>query len=45
MAVLKGPLFGNVAGIEQGLSAFAALALKNEDNRRLLGAAGACEGE
>ena len=45
MAVLKGPLFGNVAGIELGLGAFAALALKNEDNRRLLGAAGACEGE
>ena len=45
VAVLRGPLSSSAGVAEAGLGAMKNLAYKNDDNRRLLGAAGACAGE
>ena len=42
--VLRGPLSDSAGVTEAGLGALGTLAV-DDDNRRLLGAAGACEGE
>ena len=44
MAVLRGPFYSNTSVIEQGLWAIRNLAVR-DDNSRLLGTAGACEGD
>ena len=44
VAVLRGPLSSSEGVAEAGLDAMRILAI-NDDNRRLLGAAGACDGE
>ena len=44
MALLEGPLSSTAEVTKQGLSAIRNLAV-SEENRRLLGAAGACNGE
>ena len=44
VAILRGPLSGSASVVEQGLRAIQNLAI-NDENRRLLGAAGACKGE
>ena len=43
-AVLRGPLSSNEGVAKAGLVAMCTLAI-NDDNKRLLGAAGACDGE
>ena len=45
VAVLEGSLSSNVAVTKAGLRAIGNLADNDDDNRRLLGCAGACEGE
>ena len=45
VAVLRGPLSGSVDAAEQGLRAVGNLAKYSDNNRRLLGVAGACEGK
>ena len=45
VAVLRGPLSSSAGVAEAGLWAMGALASNNDDNKRLLGAAGACDGE
>ena len=45
VAVLRGPFSGFAGVAEQGLRAVWNMAKKNDENRRLFGIAGACEGE
>ena len=45
VAMLQGPLSDKAGAVEQGLRAIGNLADSNDDNRKLLGAAGACDGK
>ena len=45
LAVLRGPLSSSADVAKAGLGVMRNLAYDNDDNRRLLGAAGACDGE
>ena len=45
VAVLRGLLSGTAGVAQNGLGAIWNLALNSDDNKRLLGAAGACEGK
>ena len=45
VAVMQGPSRGTAVVVEHGLRLLLNVARKNDDNRRLLGDAGACEGK